>query len=567
MKTRQPDLFLNLPSKKADLEDFPEILSEWNYSKNSGINPLTFSAGSHKKVWWVCALGHEWVTEIRLRTRRGYGCPFCAGTIPSEERNFGDIFPELVSQWDYEKNPNLPQDYTPNSGKKVWWRCGKGHSFQASIDARTPPKSSGCPYCANKKPSDDNNLVTAFPDVASEWHPSKNGHKVPHNYLPSSNKKAWWRCSSGHSYEAQIASRTLSRTGCPYCSGKKPTSENNLKTKFPDLSAEWHPRNTNPPETYVPGSNKKVWWRCRRGHEWAATIAKRTIDNRGCPYCSNQSSRGELRLFAELSALFEGVEHRGKISGKEFDVVVHSQKVAIEYDGSYWHLDKAAHDEQKNSIAINHGYRILRVRERPLKRLSNSDIIIDRGALPTKAQLNQVVSIVDLTGGVAETYRKKKSFIAEEKFLCLLEALPGPLPGRSFADDCGSILAEWHPVKNLPLTPFDFGPSSTHEAWWICSNNHEWKASILSRNKQGQSCQICRSIITTHPTLASLWSTELNEGVELSMVRGGSDKRYHWQCTNNPLHIWQQSPSAMTNSRAPKVLCPFCRRQKRTATV
>ena len=32
--------------------------------------------------------------------------------------------PDLVKEWDYEKNaPLTPDDVTPGSGKKVWWIC------------------------------------------------------------------------------------------------------------------------------------------------------------------------------------------------------------------------------------------------------------------------------------------------------------------------------------------------------------------------------------------------------------------------------------------------------------
>ena len=54
----------------------PELLKEWNYKKNVDCSPQMYVAGSTKKVWWICAKGHEWETAINVRTR-GSGCPLC----------------------------------------------------------------------------------------------------------------------------------------------------------------------------------------------------------------------------------------------------------------------------------------------------------------------------------------------------------------------------------------------------------------------------------------------------------------------------------------------------------
>ena len=38
---------------------------------------------------------------------------------------------------------------TPNSHKKVWWKCSKGHEWQAVVASRN--RGSGCPYCSGRK--------------------------------------------------------------------------------------------------------------------------------------------------------------------------------------------------------------------------------------------------------------------------------------------------------------------------------------------------------------------------------------------------------------------------------
>ena len=81
----------------------------------------------------------------------------------------------LLRQWDGEKNGDLrPEDITYGSKRKVWWRCEKGHSWQASVCSRAGD-GAGCPYCTGRRPMPgETDLAFQFPDIAAQWHPSKN---------------------------------------------------------------------------------------------------------------------------------------------------------------------------------------------------------------------------------------------------------------------------------------------------------------------------------------------------------------------------------------------------------
>ena len=58
--------------------------------------------------------------------------------------------PQLANEWDYEKNGELkPEDFTCGSDKKVWWKCEKGHEWQATINNRN--NGTGCPICYKEK--------------------------------------------------------------------------------------------------------------------------------------------------------------------------------------------------------------------------------------------------------------------------------------------------------------------------------------------------------------------------------------------------------------------------------
>jgi hypothetical protein len=105
--------------------------------------------------------------------------------------------------------------------------CSKGHEWFVSPSDRNHRldgklKRSGCPYCVGRKASKENNLKFSNPNLAREWHPTKNGELKPDEVTPVSGKKVWWLCIKGHEWEAQISNRSSGK-GCPYCSNHYPS--------------------------------------------------------------------------------------------------------------------------------------------------------------------------------------------------------------------------------------------------------------------------------------------------------------------------------------------------------
>jgi hypothetical protein len=84
--------------------------------------------------------------------------------------------------------------------------------------------------------------LSSYPDLVKEWHPTKNGDLTSNDFTYGSEKKVWWLCPKGHSYETRVYSRTGEvKNGCPYCSGRRASENNNLNKKFPEIAREWHP--------------------------------------------------------------------------------------------------------------------------------------------------------------------------------------------------------------------------------------------------------------------------------------------------------------------------------------
>ena len=132
-------------------------------------------------------------------------------------------------------------------------------------------------------------LDITHPELAAEWHPTKNGFG-PEFVTKGSHRMIVWVCEKGHEWSAPVNSRTYQGNGCPYCGNKKLLEGfNDFATRFPELAAEWHPaKNDSFDPDAIVRRKDKVWWICSVcGYEWAATLGNRAY-GRGCPACANK---------------------------------------------------------------------------------------------------------------------------------------------------------------------------------------------------------------------------------------------------------------------------------------
>lgn len=221
-----------------------------------------------KKAWWCCTLKK----------------------LFSGANDWTSRYPTTAMQWDTGKNGCAPEEACSGSLRRYWWRCKKGHSWQALIKNQIDTWSVSCPYCTGQCVlTGDNDLQTLRPDLAAEWDTAKNFPLRPNVVTPESSLPVFWRCKLVHSYLAEISRRMEKGSGCPYCAGKKALpGYNDLKTMCPEVAAEWHPTLNGDlrPKNILYNSARKAWWHCAQGHEWQAVIRSRTGASRtGCPEC------------------------------------------------------------------------------------------------------------------------------------------------------------------------------------------------------------------------------------------------------------------------------------------
>lgn len=472
----------------------------------------------------------------------------------------------LVELWDYDKNTDISPDIlTVGSGRKVWWVCSLKHSWTATVNHIH--QGNGCPYCSNKRILKGyNDLSTICPDMAAQWHPTKNGDLLPDMVSAGSHKTVWWECSKGHEWEAQISARHAFKSVCPYCAGQRPIiGETDLLTVRPDLAAEWDydKNNGTSPSGVCYGSNKKYWWLCNNGHSWLAAPSARRKS--GCPYCAGKS-------------LIPGVN----------DLATLKPELAVE-----WDFDKngiltpdtvmpGSHKQVWWRCIRNHSWKARinnRVHGRGCPYCGGHLVITGENDLktlfPELAEQWDYQKNGDDSPETVMAHAKRKRWwrcnnghswkCSPNKrakgsscpYCCGQALIKGENDLKTL---CPNLADEWNYDKNKSMPEEVFSQSNT-DVWWKCKQGHEWKAKVSNRF-YGKGCPYCsgrkaitgvNDIVTMAPAVAAEWCYSLNGKTIPETVSVFSGKKYWWQCRKG--HRWNAVVASRTaNMRG----CPYC---------
>ena len=422
-------------SSKAILKGFndletvnPELAAQWHPTKNGDLKPTHVMANSNKKVWWLFQyddpitgkhFDFEWKTDINSRNN-GTKCPFLSGH--AVWKGFNDLRttnPEVAAQWHPTKNGDLkPTQVTANSAKKIWWCLpydvpddypikslrGKHFDFEWKEYIYKRNNGHGCPYLSSHTVWEGfNDLQTVNPELAAQWHPTKNGDLKPTQVTANSNKKVWWILSyddrkSGNRFEFEWKTTVNNRNngnGCPYLSGKSVLCGfNDLQTVNPELARQWHPTKNGSldPTQVTANSNKKVWWLFQYDDptsgkhfdfEWISTIASRHSRNRGCPYLVIYKGEEYIKQYLQKNNISFNAQQKfsdllGTGGGQlSYDFSISDEKhkyILIEYNGiqhyeanDYFGGEAAfkkqkEHDKRKRDYAKKHSYKLITIK-------------------------------------------------------------------------------------------------------------------------------------------------------------------------------------------------------------
>ncbi len=295
-----------------------DIMKQWDYKKNVGLDPAKLARGSNKVVHWICevkccSVEHSFEAAIHQRTS-GSKCPYCSTNgkkICDCNRLSSNL--ELMKQWDYVKNNIDPALVCTGSSTPVHWICSNKccsveHSWMASPGMRTYKNPTGCPFCSkNTETPCFCKSVASNTKMMEMWNDQKN----PQFLSLGSGQNVEWKCTKENNpkkecmckHEWSAAPLTIFNAlkenrktqGCPFCQNRQPCCQT-LQNLFPIISKQWnYEKNMQSPSDYAAHSDEQAFWTCDEGHVWEAAISSRTTNKTGCPKCSSSTLEQNVR--------------------------------------------------------------------------------------------------------------------------------------------------------------------------------------------------------------------------------------------------------------------------------
>ena len=386
---------------------------------------------------------------------------------------------------------------------------------------------------ASSKPKSRQSLAKTHPELAAQadgWDPT--------TLTAWSKEKVGWKCELGHTWVTSVEPRKKG-SGCPYCAGQKPiVGLNDLATTHSELAAQadgWDPASAKA------GTNKKVKWRCQRGHNWDAVVSNRALLGSGCPVCSNLKVLSGFNDLAtthpELGKQADGWDPRTVIAGTNKKLLWRCSL------GHNFNMSGNTRVRRGLSCPICSGQKILRgfndlATTHPdisAQMVKGDPTTVSKGSdkkflWRCESGHNWTTTVGSRTQGAGCPYCQG------------LLTIVGVNDLTTTHPELAAQADGWNPQN------FKRGSASEKKSWQ-CHLGHKWKANISDRAIQGQGCPYCsgrrvlkgfNDLATTHPELATQ-----ADGWDPSTVTRGSEYKRRWKCELG--HIWTAPVENRTN--------------------
>lgn len=226
-----------------------QAVKNWHPTLNGTMTPDTVTDRTHKLAWWRCPdCGHEWSEWLCTNSDLAHACPVCMKRHTFLKPGQNDLLhanPYAAELFAEDLNEGVDvATLTESSTKRYWWRCERGHVWQARVDSMAKlGRGERCPYCSGRKALPGfNDLETLAPGVAALWHPTRNGDLRPSDVTAVTRKRFWWKCTCGYEWQADPRHVTENGKRCPRCANRVVVAGvNDLATLEPELAEQWHP--------------------------------------------------------------------------------------------------------------------------------------------------------------------------------------------------------------------------------------------------------------------------------------------------------------------------------------
>ena len=563
----------------------PGMLKSWDFTANKR-DPNELPQTSREICHWVCvSCGHKWTSSAFSRLNARSDCPSCALRERSRRRllKVGCLatnFPDISKEWDKRKNPSdlLPTDILPTVKTKVWWRCAQcDNSWLAKVESRTN-MGAGCPVCALKRQGASRRLTAVkstgslsltHPDIASEWHPTKNKQLTAEKITGAYGRKVWWRCPKGHDYQARPQNRTYGNTGCPLCRPQTSLLEIRILSELEALIGQCHWRHK------INGYEIDIWSPSLMlgvevdGYPWH--LGKEKADKQKSLVISELGGRlihirhELLPKICESDIFFSGRTPVKQTTDKLVESIARLGYVAIDRCREYLKSEQFINVDRYNEITS------WLPNPEPEKSLAylRPDL-----ALEWLVEDNFPNTPASVTTGssLKVKWRCPKGHVWAATVSNRARLNSGcpqcsglKASAQNNASNDPSLKALWDSEKNK----FDLNeltPKSKRIVWWKCSRGHSFSMSPGQLTK-AYSCPVCtnrrlvpeRSLTAVRPALAELWDHKKNGGSDNpTLIPPSTAKKFWWKCLICS-HSWYDSPNQMSRRNDEK-LCPNWRK-------
>ncbi|WIB77950.1 zinc-ribbon domain-containing protein [Curtobacterium sp. MCPF17_002] len=268
----------------------PHIARELDPVLNGTTTAQNIQAAARSSLAWRCPRNRHvyWATASN-RTQGGTNCGICSNrTIVPGINDLTTTHPRLAAELDPVYEAGHPATkMCAGSGDRPDWLCPDcGHRYKMSLYNRS--QGAGCEPCRRARlRRTRTSLADTHPDIAAQWHPTRNNGKQPEDYSQGSNDEVYWLCptSAAHWYPQRI-DRKVQGYGCSLCSSRRLVLRvNDLATTDPLLVTEWHDylNGSTRPELMFAGTDR-YWWKCSYGHVKQQSVPNRR-KSRGCTDC------------------------------------------------------------------------------------------------------------------------------------------------------------------------------------------------------------------------------------------------------------------------------------------
>lgn len=559
----------------------PELIEEWDYSKNQKITPEDFSINSRQKVWWKCSVcGNKWEASIANRATKGSGCPKC---MKHERTSFPEqallyyiqmVYPSAINSYTELFSDSTEFDiYIPEIKTAIEYDGKAFHSDNRShkkaIQKYSVSKENGIRLIrVSELPSDyDNSDLFFYRDELT----SEGLNNSIHTVLNAISDE---RINVDVDRDRNIIHKR-------YISIIKSKS---IAVRAPEFVQEWDFEKNDDitPEMVNSLSNDKYWWICPNGHSYLATPVSRTSGKTGCPYCSNHKV---LPGFNDLATRYPDIakewDYEKNNGVKPDQVLPGSQK------HYYWKCDKG------------HSFRM-----RPNERTSSkqscpycSGHAVLKGFNDIPTTNPEILEIWDyeknskdpseLSAGSGydawwicnQGHSWHKSIVRQIQHnycpVCSGKTLVSGINDLSTTHP--GLVKEWDYENNSPLTPDKITRLYSNKVWWKCSVcGYQWSTLIAVRLK-GAGCPKCgysskmqttiiknarlkgRDLQHKFPNIAEEWDHKKNYPLTPYDITFGSNKKVWWICPKcgNSYQAWISDRTGKH-----KTGCPSCSHKK-----